>query len=340
MDMDITTLPQYHQVVKSEDVEKAVAKNQAGGRLCSKRPSTSMGFTNPHQRILESSLKRSVSASELKTLSQAPPISRKDIQPKALSPTPENVTRLEEKPTTCISHDPAKIETPTTAHSSSDLADAVTLTENDAVQPSTHANNDNGATSQATTPSPLEKDDTTAQGLQTQIPSAAPAAPDTAKSPQAGAGPPATEQNILPTEPPSVADLAAEEWRSPPPNLPTAAPMATVSSPGAPPDQRGSEDPDAISAAASGTFEGNGVIYEGNLVTVNDVPVGRETGKLDVPPTAEEVKKAREDTQEGTAERQQLALAKDRKLRKKRYFFHRLWKKFRSKGSGTTAVGQ
>jgi hypothetical protein len=116
--------------------------------------------------------------------------------------------------------------------------------------------------------------------------------------------------------------------------------MATVSSPGAPPDQRGSEDPDAISAAASGTFEGNGVIYEGNLVTVNDVPVGRETGKLDVPPTAEEVKKAREDTQEGTAERQQLALAKDRKLRKKRYFFHRLWKKFRSKGSGTTAVGQ
>jgi len=116
--------------------------------------------------------------------------------------------------------------------------------------------------------------------------------------------------------------------------------MATVSSPGGPPDQRGSEDPDAISAAPSGTFEGNGVVYEGNLVTVNDIPVGRETGKVDVPPTAEEVGKARGDTQEATAARQQLALAKDRKMRKKRYFFHRLWKRLRSKSRATTTGGQ
>lgn len=265
-----------------------------------------------------------------------------DIQHKFPVPENEDVAGLDVEPTTWIPHDPPKIGPSTATHPPVDLMESATLTEHDAVRPSSHTNNDTetSATSLATSPYDLEKDDLTAEGFLTQLSSPAQTAPDAAKSTQDGAGAPATEQNTLPTQPSLSAYFAAKEWRSDSFNLSTAAPMAAISSSVARPDQRGSEDPDAITAAPSRVHEGSGVVYEGNLITVNDIPVGRETSQVGIPPTAEEVQNAREKTAEATAKRQQLALAKDRKLRRKRYFFQRLWRSVRSKIRGTASGGQ
>lgn len=341
---DITTMPKRRNSVTGSNHDSMMEKDRRSERRVGDTiPSTSLGksSTSPFCTHPGSSLPRPTSPLGTKRVYRATTHFEPSIQQGAPPPDRDSAASVEARPTTWMEAEPQSLPGD---HAPEDPVRVPTPTNHDEAHEETRANDEGSATSDVMTPFHVEEDDNASTFDEKPILQMQAESHDnesTKDTPEATVA----VQLKRRSDPLPRANPVVEKWLRGTPTPKTVAVMTTLS-PSLFPKEREAKDPVAVSATPLNMHEGEDAVCQGNLTLVNDIPVGRQTKKLDVPPTEDEVEIARENIQGVTAERQKLALDKDKgvrretRLKKKRYFLRRLWKRLRGSRADSAAGGQ